>query len=60
MSAMRLLFLTLGTIVLVGIWLTGFSKVHWFLYLPVAATYFAGATGICPSLILFKKLGFKE
>lgn len=54
-----MLFLLLSTLILVGIWLTGFSKVHWFLYLPAAGTMFAGVTGICPSLILLKKLGFK-
>jgi hypothetical protein len=59
MSAQRMLFLTIAAIVSVGIWLTGLNKVHWFLYVPVAMTLFAGATGICPGLMLWKKLGFK-
>jgi hypothetical protein len=60
MSAQRMLFLTFAIIISVGIWLTGFNKVHWFLYVPVAATLFAALTGICPGLILWKKLGFKD
>lgn len=55
-----MLFLTVATLVLVGIWLTGFSKVHWFLYVPPAAMLFAGLTGICPGLMLWRKLGFKD
>jgi len=59
MSAMRMLFLTISALTLVGIWLTGFSVVHWVLYLPVAFLAFAGITGICPGYLLWKKLGFK-
>lgn len=55
-----MLFLTVSTLILVGIWLTGFAKVHWFLYVPAAALLFAGLTGICPGLMLWKKLGFKD
>jgi len=55
-----MVFLTVSVTILVGIWLTGFNKVHWFLYFPVGALFFAGATGICPSAMVFKKLGFKE
>jgi hypothetical protein len=58
MSAMRMLFLTLAVLIVIGIWLTGFDKVHWFLYLPPAALVFAGLTGICPGYLLYKKLGF--
>jgi hypothetical protein len=60
MSAQRMLFLTIAAIVSVGIWLTGLNKVHWFLYVPLAMMLFAGATGICPGLVLWKKLGFKD
>ena len=59
MSAMRMLFLTVALLIVIGIWLTGFDKVHWFLYLPPAALVFAGLTGICPGYLLYKKLGFK-
>ncbi len=59
MSAVRMQFLTLAVVILVGIWLTGFGQVHWFLYLPVVALIFAGVTGICLGLMIFKKLGFE-
>lgn len=60
MSALRMLFLTVAVLISVGIFLTGYNNVHWFLYVPVAAMLFAGLTGICPGLMLWKKLGFKD
>ena len=59
MSAIRMLFLTMAGLILLGIWLTGFNVVHWLLYIPVAALIFAGVTGICPGYIIMQKLGFK-
>ena len=59
MSAIRMLFLVMAAVVLLGIWLTGFGVAHWVLYLPVAALTFAGVTGICPGYIIFQKLGLK-
>jgi hypothetical protein len=59
MSAMRMVFLAIAALILLGIWLTGFKTVHWVLYLPVAGLVFAGLTGICPSYLLFQKIGFK-
>ncbi len=59
MSAIRMLFLMVAALTMLGIWLTGFAVVHWVLYLPVAALAFAGITGICPGYMIFKKLGFK-
>ena len=59
MSAIRMLFLVMAALILLGIWLTGFNTVHWVLYLPVAALTFAAVTGICPGYLVFKKLGFK-
>jgi hypothetical protein len=59
MSAIRMLFLMMAGLILLGIWLTGFNVVHWVLYIPVAALIFAGVTGICPGYIIMQKLGFK-
>ena len=59
MSAIRMQFLLVAGLILVGIGLTGFNAVHWFLYVPVAALAFAGITGICPGYIILQKLGFK-
>ena len=57
--ALRVQFIFVALLVLVGIWLTGFDKVHWFLYVPVIALTFAGVTGICPGLIFWNKIGLK-
>jgi hypothetical protein len=50
-TPMRVFFLFASSFLWLGIWLTGFSLVHWVLYLPTAAFLFAALTGICPSLI---------
>ena len=60
MSALRMQFLSIAVVVFLGIWLTGLDRVHWFLYVPVAMFTFAGITGICPGLLFWKKLGFKD
>ena len=60
MSALRMQFFSIAVVVLVGIWLTGFDRVHWFLYVPVALFTFAGISGICPGILFWKKLGFKD
>ena len=60
MSAIRMLFLMVAALILIGIWLTGFNVVHWFLYIPVAALAFAGITGICPGYLIFQKMGFQQ
>ena len=47
-------------ILLVGIWLTGFQTVHWFLYLVPAFFLIAAAVGICPGLLFAQKLVGKD
>jgi hypothetical protein len=54
-----MVFFTFATVTSVGIWLTGFDKASWVLYVPVVFSLFAGITGICPSLIFWKKCGMK-
>ena len=58
-KALRLTFVLIGLVVFLGIWLTGVNVVHWLLFLPAIFLVFAGVTGICPSLIINKKI-FKE
>ena len=58
-KALRLTFVLIGLVVFLGIWLTGVNVVHWLLFLPAILLVFAGVTGICPSLIINKKI-FKE
>jgi hypothetical protein len=55
-TPMRVWFLLFAVIIFVGIYLTGFSNVHWFLYIPVIGLVFASATGICPSQIAVHKM----
>ena len=59
MTAMRMQFLVIAIIVLIGIALTGFRAVHWFLYVPVVVLAFAGITGFCPGMMFWKKIGLK-
>lgn len=58
-AAMRFFFFVISSVVLLGIWLTGFDKAHWLLYVPVVFLYFAAATGICPGLF-FSGMLFPE
>ena len=60
MNSFRMLLLFVASVVALGIFLTGYDKVHWFLYAPVVLLTFAGITGICPGLILLNKIGFKS
>ena len=55
-AAMRFFFFVVGSVVLLGIWLTGFHLAHWLLYLPVVFFYTATVTGICPGIALSGKL----
>jgi len=59
MSAIRMTFILVAALIVVGIWLSGFQNVHWFLYLPPVVLLFAAITGFCPSFVIFRKLGFK-
>jgi hypothetical protein len=59
MTAMRMFYLVLAVVIFIGIWLTGFDKAHWFLYVPVAMMLLAAATGWCTGMWLLKKMGFK-
>lgn len=58
-ASLRAQFISIAVIVLIGIALTGFNRVHWFLYVPVAALTIAGVTGFCPGLIIWRKIGLK-
>lgn len=60
MTANRLLYLSFAAILFAGIGLSGFDRVHWLLYVPLAFSTFAGLTGVCVNLIFWKSLGFEE
>ncbi len=55
-TPMRVWFILLGILLWLGIYLTGFSNVHWLLYVPAALFVLAGLIGICPSMILVNKM----
>ena len=55
-AAMRFFLLVVGSVMLLGIWLTGFNIAHWLLFVPVVFFYFAAATGISPGLVFSGKL----
>lgn len=59
MSAQRMLFLTVAALLGAGILLSGYRNVHWLLYAVPLLLTFAGVTGICPALLLYRKVGFK-
>ncbi len=58
-SALRAQFISTAVLIFIGIWLTGFDRVHWFLYIPPVMLAAAGITGICPGLLFWKKAGLK-
>jgi len=57
---MRFFLLVVASIMVVGIWLTGFKTVHWLLYLPPAFFIFAAVTGICPGMFFSRQLFGKK
>ncbi|HHJ16682.1 MAG TPA: hypothetical protein ENJ80_08305 [Gammaproteobacteria bacterium] len=59
-KAMRFFFFNASALILVGIWLTGFEKVHWFAYAVPVFFLFAAASGICPGMIMAQKLFGKD
>jgi hypothetical protein len=55
-KSMRVWFALLGIILWTGIYLTGFSNVHWLLYAPAVGFVFAAITGLCLSLSAISKM----
>lgn len=58
-KALRFFLLVIGSVIWLGIYLTGFNVVHWVLYLPAVFLIFAAATGLCPGMMFSRKL-FKQ
>lgn len=53
-NAMRLFLLNAALFMLLGIWLTGFDQVHWFLYVLPGVFALSAAFGICPGINLWR------
>ena len=45
-----------GAALWLGIWHTGFSVASFILYIPAVLFVFAGATGICPGVMMTRAL----
>lgn len=58
-SANRMTFLSIATVVAIGNTLTGWGTISWVLWIPPIALSLAAITGVCPFLIVWQKLGFK-
>jgi hypothetical protein len=55
-KAQRFFFLVSGSIIWLGLWLTGFEQAHWLLFVPAVFFAFAAITGICPGMIISRWL----
>ena len=62
--AVRLFLFMMALVSMTSAWLTGFNMVHWFTYVLPAFLTFAAITGLCPGLMISKKIlavvGIKE
>ena len=53
-NAMRLFLVNSTLFMLIGIWLTGFDRVHWFMYVLPAIFTVSATFGICPGINLWR------
>ena len=59
-SPMRFFMFFVGTIMWLGIWMTGFRQTYWLLYVTAVIFYFAALTGICPGMAISRMLFGKK
>jgi len=59
-ASMRIWFGFVGMILWTGIYLTGFSRTNWVLYVPAAGFILGAITGLCPSLTVVSKMFVKK
>lgn len=55
----RFFLLVISLVLWLGIWLTGFGRAHWILYVPATFLLFAAISGICPGM-MFSRLLFSR
>ena len=53
---MRIFLMNSAIFILIGIWLTGFDTVHWFIYFIPGVFALSSTLGICPGLNLWRIL----
>ena len=51
-ASMRMFMFNASVFMLIGIWLSGFQNVHWFIYIVPIFYLFAAMTGLCLGLII--------
>ncbi len=54
--SMRMVFAVISVLMWIGIGLTGFTNVHWFIYIPAIITAIVAITGICMGNVVMGKL----
>ena len=55
-AVQRLTFFNTSVLAFIGIYLTGYNQVHWFIYVVPVVYLFSAATGFCPGLAISKLL----
>ncbi len=55
-TVQRLTFFNTSVIAFIGIYLSGYDQVHWFMYTVPLVYLFSAATGFCPGLLVSKWL----
>jgi len=53
-NAMRIFLINSALFILLGIWLTGFEQVHWFIYVIPGIYTISALFGICPGINLWR------
>lgn len=53
---LRIWYVVVALVLWAGIYLTGFSTIHWMMYLPASGFVLAAITGYCPSHIAVSKV----
>lgn len=53
-GAVRLFLFNATLFIMLGVWLTGFDKVHWTIYIVPGFFTFAVVFGICPGINLWR------
>ena len=60
-KSMRVWFALMAILLWIGIFLTGFSNLHWIILVPAIGLTIAATTGVCLSMALINKVfGEKE
>jgi len=52
--SVRLFLFNSTLLMLIGVWMTGFDKVHWSIYVAPAFFGFAVIFGVCPGINLWR------